>query len=145
MASQFESLLHPFVIMFTLPLGVVGVILTLALTRSAISVMVLIGVLVLSGIVVKNAIMLVDYTNRLRAAGRPKLDALCEAGAVRLRPILMTTLTTVLGLLPMSLGIGQGSEVGAPLALTIMGGLSFATMLTLIVIPVVYATLDRTP
>jgi HAE1 family hydrophobic/amphiphilic exporter-1 len=145
MASQFESLLHPFVIMFTLPLGVVGVILTLALTRSAISVMVLIGVLVLSGIVVKNAIMLVDYTNRLRAQGRPKLDALCEAGAVRLRPILMTTLTTVLGLLPMSLGIGEGSEVGAPLALTIMGGLSFATLLTLIVIPVVYATLDRSP
>ena len=145
MASQFESLLHPFVIMFTLPLGVVGVILTLALTKSAISVMVLIGVLVLSGIVVKNAIMLVDYTNRLRAQGRPKLDALCEAGAVRLRPILMTTLTTVLGLLPMSLGIGEGSEVGAPLALTIMGGLSFATLLTLIVIPVVYATLDRSP
>ena len=145
MASQFESLLHPFVIMFTLPLGVVGVILTLALTGTAVSVMVLIGVLVLSGIVVKNAIMLVDYTNRLRAAGRSKLDALCEAGAVRLRPILMTTLTTVLGLLPMSLGIGEGSEVGAPLALTIMGGLSFATVLTLIVIPVVYATLDRTP
>jgi HAE1 family hydrophobic/amphiphilic exporter-1 len=145
MASQFESLLHPFVIMFTLPLGVVGVILTLALTGTAVSVMVLIGVLVLSGIVVKNAIMLVDYTNRLRAAGRPKLDALCEAGAVRLRPILMTTLTTVLGLLPMSLGIGEGSEVGAPLALTIMGGLSFATILTLVVIPVVYATLDRTP
>jgi HAE1 family hydrophobic/amphiphilic exporter-1 len=145
MASQFESLLHPFVIMFTLPLGVIGVILTLAITGTAISVMVLIGVLVLSGIVVKNAIMLVDYTNRLRAAGRPKLDALCEAGVVRLRPILMTTLTTVLGLLPMSLGIGEGSEVGAPLALTIMGGLSFATVLTLFVIPVVYATLDRKP
>ncbi|HEY2953764.1 MAG TPA: efflux RND transporter permease subunit [Candidatus Eisenbacteria bacterium] len=145
MASQFESLLHPFVIMFTLPLGVIGVVLTLVLTRSTVSVMVLIGVLVLSGIVVKNAIMLVDYTNRLRAAGRPKLDALCEAGSVRLRPILMTTLTTVLGLLPMALGIGEGSEVGAPLALTIMGGLSFATVLTLVVIPVVYATLDRTP
>jgi HAE1 family hydrophobic/amphiphilic exporter-1 len=144
MASQFESLLHPFVIMFTLPLGVIGVVLTLVLSHSAISVMVLIGLLVLSGIVVKNAIMLVDYTNRLRAKGRSKHDALCEAGSVRLRPILMTTLTTVLGLLPMSLGIGEGSEVGAPLAMTIMGGLSFATVLTLIVIPVVYATLDRT-
>jgi HAE1 family hydrophobic/amphiphilic exporter-1 len=145
MASQFESLLHPFVIMFTLPLAVVGVVLTLVLTRGAISVMVLIGVLVLSGIVVKNAIILVDYTNRLRAQGRSKRDALVEAGAIRLRPILMTTLTTVLGLLPMSLGIGEGSEVGAPLALTIMGGLSFATLLTLVVIPVVYATLDRKP
>ncbi len=145
MASQFESLLHPFVIMFTLPLAVIGVVITLLITRGAVSVMVLIGLLVLSGIVVKNAIILVDYTNRLRALGRPKRDALVEAGTVRLRPILMTTLTTVLGLLPMSLGIGEGSEVGAPLALTIMGGLSFATLLTLVVIPVVYATLDRRP
>ena len=143
MASQFESLLHPFVIMFTLPLGVIGVILTLVLTHTAISVMVLIGMLVLSGIVVKNAIMLVDYTNRLRATGRGKHEALIEAGVVRLRPIIMTTLTTVLGLLPMALAAGEGSEVGQPLALTIMGGLSFATVLTLIVIPVVYATLDR--
>jgi HAE1 family hydrophobic/amphiphilic exporter-1 len=145
MASQFESLLHPFVIMFTLPLAVIGVVLTLALTGTSISVMVLIGMLVLCGIVVKNAIMLVDYTNRLRARGVPRHDALIEAGVVRLRPILMTTLTTVLGLLPMAFAIGEGSEVGQPLALTIMGGLSFATVLTLIVIPVVYATLDRTP
>jgi len=145
MASQFESLLHPFVIMFTLPLAVIGVVLTLLLTRGAVSVMVLIGLLVLSGIVVKNAIILVDFTNRLRARGLTKHDALVEAGTVRLRPILMTTLTTVLGLLPMSLGIGEGSEVGAPLAMTIMGGLSFATLLTLVVIPVVYATLDRRP
>ena len=143
MASQFESLLHPFVIMFTLPLGVIGVVLTLVLTHTAISVMVLIGTLVLSGIVVKNAIMLVDYANRLRRVGRTKHEAVIEAGVVRLRPILMTTLTTVLGLLPMSLAIGEGSEVGAPLALTIMGGLTFCTILTLIVIPVVYSTLDR--
>ena len=145
MASQFESLLHPFVIMFTLPLAVIGVVLTLVISHTAISVMVLIGMLVLSGIVVKNAIVLVDYTNRLRARGLGKLEALKEAGAVRLRPILMTTLTTVLGLLPMSLGIGEGSEVGAPLALTLMGGLAFATVLTLVVIPVVYVTLDRRP
>lgn len=145
MASQFESLLHPFVIMFTLPLAVIGVVLTLVLTHTSVSVMVLIGMLVLCGIVVKNAIMLVDYTNRLRARGVEKRAALIEAGVVRLRPILMTTLTTVLGLLPLALAIGEGSEVGQPLALTIMGGLSFATVLTLIVIPVVYATLDRTP
>ncbi len=143
MASQFESLLHPFVIMFTLPLAVIGVVLTLVLTRTPVSVMVLIGMLVLSGIVVKNAIILVDYTNRLRAAGRAKRDALIEAGCVRLRPILMTTLCTVLGLLPLAAGLGQGGEVGQPLALTIMGGLAFATVLTLVVIPVVYATLDR--
>jgi HAE1 family hydrophobic/amphiphilic exporter-1 len=143
MASQFESLLHPFVIMFTLPLGVIGVVLTLVITRTPISVMVLIGMLVLAGIVVKNAIILVDYTNRLREAGRAKVDALVEAGSVRLRPILMTTLTTVLGLVPLSLGIGRGSEIGQPLAITIIGGLTFATALTLVVIPVVYATLDR--
>jgi HAE1 family hydrophobic/amphiphilic exporter-1 len=145
MASQFESLLHPFVIMFTLPLGVIGVILTLAVTRMPVSVMVLIGMLVLSGIVVKNAIILVDYTNRMRARGKSKTTALIEAGVVRLRPILMTTLTAVLGLVPMALAVGEGSEVGQPLAITIMGGLSFATVLTLIVIPVVYATLDRRP
>jgi HAE1 family hydrophobic/amphiphilic exporter-1 len=143
MASQFESLLHPFVIMFTLPLAVIGVVLTLVLTHTAVSVMVLIGMLVLSGIVVKNAIILVDYTNRLRDQGLSKHDALVEAGTIRLRPILMTTLCTVLGLLPLAIGIGQGAEVGAPLALTIMGGLAFATVLTLIVIPVVYATLDH--
>lgn len=143
MASQFESLLHPFVIMFTLPLAVIGVVLTLVLTHTPVSVMVLIGMLVLSGIVVKNAIILVDYTNRLRATGLAKRDALIEAGCVRLRPILMTTLCTVLGLLPLAVGMGQGGEVGQPLALTIMGGLAFATVLTLVVIPVVYATLDR--
>src|SRR5262249_34335759 len=95
MASQFESLLHPFVLMFSIPLAIVGVALSLGLTGTSISVMVLIGLVILAGIVVKNAIVLVDYANRLRRAGRPKIDALVEAGSVRMRPIIMTTATAV--------------------------------------------------
>jgi len=143
MASQFESLLHPFVIMFTMPMAVAGVVLTLLLTGTSVSVMVLIGLIVLAGIVTNNGIVLIDYANQLRARGVPKVEALIQAGQVRMRPILMTALVTVLGLLPMSLGIGEGAEMRAPLALTLMGGLTSATVLTLIVLPAVYATLDR--
>jgi HAE1 family hydrophobic/amphiphilic exporter-1 len=143
MASQFESLLHPFVLMFSIPLAVVGVALALGVTGTSISVMVLIGMVILAGIVVKNAIVLVDYANRLRKEGRSKIDALVEAGSVRMRPIIMTTLTTVLGLLPMAIGIGEGVEVRAPLAITLIGGLVVSTLLTLVVIPVVYITFDR--
>jgi len=107
--------------------------------------MVLIGLVVLAGIVVNNAIVLVDWANQLRARGMPKREALVEAGRVRLRPILMTMLTTVLGLIPMALGIGEGAELRSPLALTLIGGLSLATVLTLVVIPVVYVTFDRSP
>jgi HAE1 family hydrophobic/amphiphilic exporter-1 len=145
MASQFESLLHPFVIMFTVPMAIVGVVATLVVTGTAVSVMVLIGLVVLAGIVVNNGIVLIDYTNQLRARGRPKVEALIEAARVRLRPILMTALTTVLGLVPMSLGFGEGSELRSPLALTLIGGMVSATALTLIVLPVVYVTLDRKP
>src|SRR5262245_55503208 len=145
MASQFESLLHPFVIMFTLPMAVGGVVLTLLVTHTSINVMVLIGMVVLAGIVVNNGIVLVDYTRRLRRQGLPKEQALVEAGVVRMRPILMTALTTVLGLLPMAMGFGPGAEMRAPLALTLIGGLTSATVLTLVVLPVVYATLDRKP
>ena len=143
LASQFESLLHPFVVMFSLPLALIGVVVALLVTFSSLSVMVLIGLVVLAGIVVNNAIVLVDYARQLRKQGMEKLDALVEAGSVRLRPILMTTLTTVLGLLPMAIGLGEGAELRTPLAITLMGGLIFATALTLIVIPVVYATVDR--
>jgi HAE1 family hydrophobic/amphiphilic exporter-1 len=143
MASQFESLLHPFVIMFSMPLALIGVVFSLVVTLSPLSVMVLIGLVVLAGIVVNNAIVLVDYANQLRHEGMAKIEALIEAGAVRLRPILMTTLTTVLGLLPMAIGLGEGAELRAPLAITLMGGLIVSTALTLVVIPVVYATLDR--
>jgi HAE1 family hydrophobic/amphiphilic exporter-1 len=143
MASQFESLLHPFVVMFAIPLGIVGVVAALFLTGTSISVMVLIGLVILAGIVGNNAIVLVDCANQLRKEGAKKLDALVSAGRIRLRPILMTMLTTVLGTLPMAFAIGEGAEVRAPLAITLIGGLALSTILTLIVIPVVYATFDR--
>ncbi len=143
MASQFESLLHPFVILFSIPFSVVGVLLALWLTDTAVSVVVLIGTILLAGIVVNNAIVLIDYTNQLRAEGMAKLDALRRAGRVRLRPILMTTGTTVLGLLPMAIGLGEGSELRAPMAITVVGGLLTSTLLTLLIIPVVYSVLDR--
>jgi HAE1 family hydrophobic/amphiphilic exporter-1 len=145
MASQFESLLHPFIIMFTLPMAVIGVVATLAVTGTPVSVMVLIGFIILAGIVVSNGIVLVAYTNQLRHLGRGKLEALIEAGQVRMRPILLTALATILGLVPMALGFGEGAEIRAPLALTLIGGLSCATVLTLVVLPVMYAVLDRTP
>jgi hydrophobic/amphiphilic exporter-1 (mainly G- bacteria), HAE1 family len=143
MASQFESLVHPFIILFTVPLALVGVVFALGLTGTTVSVVVLLGVIVLAGIVVNNAIVLVDYANQLRDQGMPKREALVEAGRVRLRPIVMTTLTTVLGLLPMSFGWGEGAEVRAPMAITVMGGLIFSTLLTLVLIPVMYELLDR--
>jgi HAE1 family hydrophobic/amphiphilic exporter-1 len=143
MASQFESLLHPFVILFSVPFSLIGVIVTLVLFRVTLSVVVLIGMILLAGIVVNNAIVLIDYTNQLRAKGLEKVAALRQAGQVRLRPILMTTATTVLGLLPMAISHGEGSELRVPLALTVMGGLIVSTLLTLVVIPVVYTILDR--
>lgn len=143
MAAKFESLIHPFIIMFTVPLGIAGVIFGLWVTQTTVSVMVFIGVIILVGIVVNNAIVLVEYTNQLREQGFSKRDALLQAGQIRLRPILMTTLTTVLGLLPMSLGFGEGAEIRAPMAVTVMSGLTFSTLLTLLVIPVVYEAVDR--
>jgi HAE1 family hydrophobic/amphiphilic exporter-1 len=143
MASQFESLLHPFVIMFTIPLALIGAVFALAITGSTISVVVFIGLILLAGIVVNNAIVLIDFINQLRQHGMEKFEAIAEAGRSRLRPILMTTLTTVLGLLPLALGFGEGAEVRAPMAITVIGGLTVSTMLTLVVIPVMYAVMDR--
>jgi HAE1 family hydrophobic/amphiphilic exporter-1 len=143
MAAQFESLLQPLVIMFSIPLGAVGVVGALLLTGHRVSVIVLIGVVMLAGIVVKNAIVLVDHVNARRRAGMGKREALVEAGRVRLRPILMTTLTTILGLVPMALGLGEGAEIRAPMAVTVIGGLTLSTLLTLIVIPTVYFVVDR--
>ncbi len=142
MASQFESLLHPFVILFAVPFSIIGAIGILYLTRTPVSIVVLIGGILLAGIVVNNAIILIDYTNRLRRAGKARVDALREACLVRLRPILMTTSTTVLGLLPMALGLGEGAELRTPMALTVVGGLLTSTLLTLIVIPALYLLLD---
>jgi HAE1 family hydrophobic/amphiphilic exporter-1 len=144
MASQFESLLHPFVILFSVPFAVVGLLATLSLFGVTISIVVLIGTILLAGIVVNNAIILVDYTNQLRRVrGLPKLEALQRACGVRLRPILMTTATTVLGLLPMAIGLGAGSELRSPMALTVIGGLITSTALTLLILPAVYTLLDR--
>ena len=144
MASQFESLLHPLVIMSTIPLGMVGSAVALMLTESTVSVVVLIGLIMLAGIVVNNAIVLIDYVNQLRRNdGLAKMEALLQAGTLRFRPILMTTSTTVLALLPMALGLGEGAEIRAPMAITVIGGLLVSTILTLVLIPVVYSILDR--
>ncbi len=139
MASQFESFLHPFVIIFTLPLGAIGVILALAVTGNTLNVVALIGAVMLAGIVVNNAIVLIDAVNQRRVAGMALRAALIDAGSNRLRPILMTSATTIVALLPMALGLGQGAELRAPLAITVIGGLTVATGLTLVVIPVVYS------
>jgi HAE1 family hydrophobic/amphiphilic exporter-1 len=143
MASQFESLLHPFVILFSVPFALIGLLGTLYLFGVTISIVVLIGTILLAGIVVNNAIILVDYTNRLRRSGLDKVEALKQAGRVRLRPILMTTATTVLGLLPMALGLGAGSELRRPMALAVVGGLITSTALTLLIIPALYSLMDR--
>jgi len=138
MASQFESLIHPFVIMFTIPLALIGVFLVLFVLGIPFSIMVFLGLIMLAGIVVNNAIVLVDYINQLRDRGLAKTEAIIEAGKIRLRPILMTTTTTVLGLLPMALGLGEGAEIRTPMAVTVIAGLTSSTILTLIVIPTVY-------
>ena len=142
MASQFESLLHPFLILFSIPLALVGAVLALYLTNSTISVVVFIGLIMLVGIVVSNAIVLIDRVNQRRAEGAGVEEALVSAGLTRLRPIVMTTLTTLIGFLPMALGLGDGAEVRRPLAITVIGGLTFSTLLTLVVIPVLYELVE---
>lgn len=143
MASQFESLLHPLVILFSIPLGLIGVVYVLSGLGIPLSVVVFIGVILLGGIMVNNAIVLIDYVNTLRRRGMARTEALLLAGKIRLRPILMTTGTTVLGLLPMALGLGEGAEIRMPMAVVVIAGLTCSTVLTLVVIPVVYSLLDR--
>lgn len=139
MAATFESFLHPFIVLFTIPLALIGVVGGLLLTGTTVTVIVLIGAVMLIGIVVNNAIVLIDTVNRLRREdGLPREQALVLAGHLRLRPILMTTLTTVLGLVPMALAWGEGAELRAPLAITVASGLTLSTALTLVVIPAVY-------
>ncbi|MBK6924734.1 efflux RND transporter permease subunit [Thermomonas sp.] len=145
MASQFESLLHPFVILFTIPLALVGAVAALLLTRSPASVVVFIGLILLVGLVVKNAIILIDKVNQLREAGVAKRAALVEGARSRLRPIIMTTMTALFGFMPLALAFGEGSEVRSPMAITVIGGLLVSTLLTLVVIPIVYDLLDRKP
>jgi len=142
MAIQYESLVYPFIVMFTMPLALIGAIGFLLLAGQALGVTALIGLVVLAGVVVNNGIVMVDFINQLKAAGMPTTKAVTEASRARVRPILMTALTTILGLLPAAIGLGSGAEMQRPLAITVMGGLTVATFLTLFVIPLVYELID---
>jgi HAE1 family hydrophobic/amphiphilic exporter-1 len=142
MAAQFENLLDPFVVMFSIPMASIGVLLTLWLTGTTFNIQSYIGMVMLAGIVVNNAIVLVDYTNLMRRRdGLPLIEAVIESGRRRLRPILMTTSTTVLGLIPLAIGLGEGSEMQTPMARVVVGGLVTSTLITLFLVPVVYTTL----
>ncbi len=143
MAAQFESLRHPLVIMFTVPLSFIGVIFGLLLFQKTLSVPAFMGVIILAGVVVNNGIVMIDYINRLRKKGMNSFDAVVEGASVRLRPILITSFTTVFGMLPMALSQTQGSELRSPMAIAVAAGLIFSTLLTLFVIPVVYSVFDR--
>src|SRR5439155_18944207 len=143
MAAQFKSLLDPFIIMFSIPLGLAGVFLILLLTETTISTTSMMGVIMMLGIVVSNGVLLVDYTNVLRRRGKPLREAVVLASRTRLRPILMTSLATVLGLMPMALGLGVGGETNAPLARAVVGGLTVSTALTLFLIPTLYLILEE--
>jgi multidrug efflux pump subunit AcrB len=142
LASQFKSLIDPFVIMFSVPLGLIGVLWALFLTQTNLSVTSFMGVIMMAGIVVSNGILLVDYTNRLRGRGMSLEEAVTLGGRTRLRPILMTTLCTILGLIPMAIGLGEGSESNAPMAIAVIGGLSVSTLLTLVFIPTLYTIFE---
>lgn len=142
MAAQFESLLYPFIIMFTIPLAFGGGFLGLFITGKPFSATAFIGIIMLAGIIVNNGIVLIDYINILKKEDHTTMEAIKLAGPVRLRPILMTTLTTVLGLIPLALGIGEGSELQAPMAIVVIGGLSLGTVLTLVFVPVLYSIFE---
>jgi HAE1 family hydrophobic/amphiphilic exporter-1 len=143
MAAQFESLIQPLVIMLTIPLAFLGTVVTLWFLDISMSVVVFLGMIMLAGIVVNNAIVLVDYINTLRHRGMERAEAIVTAGSVRLRPILMTTATTALGLTPMALGLGDGAEIRTPMAIAVISGLLASTLLTLLLIPSVYSMIDR--
>ena len=143
MAAQFESFKHPFVIMFTVPLMIIGVAIAMFMTNTLIGVTSVIGILVLVGIVVNNGIVLVDYINQQKSKGMGTYDAILLATQDRLRPILMTALTTILGLLPLALGFGEGTEMNQPMGIAVIGGLVTSTLLTLYIVPTVYSLMDK--
>ncbi|MGE5429473.1 MAG: efflux RND transporter permease subunit [Syntrophomonadaceae bacterium] len=142
LAMQFESFVYPFSIMLSLPMAIVGAIMALIIFNSALSVMSMIGIIMLMGLVTKNAILLIDFTNTLRERGLSRTEALLQAGPTRLRPILMTTLAMIFGMVPVALGLGEGSEFRSPMGQAVIGGLVTSTMLTLLVVPVVYTIID---
>lgn len=143
MAAQFESFKYPFVIMFTVPLMIIGVAIAMFATNTLIGVTSVIGILVLVGIVVNNGIVLVDYINQQKANGMSAYESILLATQDRLRPILMTALTTILGLLPLALGIGEGTEMNQPMGIAVIGGLVTSTLLTLYIVPIVYSLVDK--
>ena len=142
MASQFESLIHPFTILLTIPLAMVGAVVTFFIIGHPFNIMAYIGMIMLAGIAVNDSIILVDKINQLRNDGMPKRKAIVEAGMQRIRPIIMTSLTTILALLPLTFGFGESAELRSPMAWAVVGGLVSATLLTLVVIPCVYDVLD---
>jgi hydrophobic/amphiphilic exporter-1 (mainly G- bacteria), HAE1 family len=143
MASQFESFSKPFAIMFSIPFAFTGVILALLLTGTKLSIVALLGAVLLIGIVVKNGIVLIDFINLLRDRGYALNDAIASGGRSRLRPVLMTACATFLGMVPMALSVGDGSETWTPMGITVIGGLIFSTIITMIIVPVMYALLSR--
>ena len=143
MVAQFQSLLSPFIVMFTIPLAFTGGLLALLITGKELSVISMLGFLVLSGVVVNNGIVFVDYVNQLRIGGMSKNEALVQAGRTRIRPILMTALTTILAMSTMAMGVGMGSEMTQALAIVTIGGLTYATLLTLFVVPSLYDIFHR--
>lgn len=143
MAGLFNSAVHPLTIMLSVPMAIAGALLLLVITRSALSIVSGIGMILLLGIVVRNAILLIDHTLTLRAEGLPRREAVLESGVRRLRPILMTTLTTIFGMLPVAMKLGKGAEIRAPMAIAVIGGLTLSTLLTLVIIPVTYTIFDE--
>lgn len=138
MVAQFQSFRSPFIVMFTVPLAFTGGMIALLITGNTLSVVAMIGFIMLQGVVVNNAIVLIDYLNKLREGGMEKREAIVEAACARIRPVLMTALTTILGLLPLAAGFGNGAEMVQPVAIVCIGGMLYATLMTLIVIPVIY-------
>ena len=138
MVAQFQSLLLPFIIMFTIPLAFTGGFLSLFLADQEVSVIAMLGFIMLAGVIVNNGIVLIEYITQARQEGKLKKEAIVEAGITRLRPILMTALTTILAMIPASLGLGEGASMMQPMSITMVGGLVYGTILTLIVIPCVY-------
>ena len=143
MVAQFQSLLSPFIVLFTIPLAFTGGFLALIITGFELNMISILGFLMLAGIVVNNGIVFVDYVNQLRLGGMKKKEALIEAGKARIRPILMTALTTILGLSTLAMGIGMGADMIQPMAIVTIGGLTYATVLTLFIVPIMYDILHR--
>jgi len=143
MVALYDYYIYPFVVLFSIPVAMVGALLALALTMQSLNIFSILGIIMLVGLVAKNAILLVDYTNQLKAKGMATRDALIESGRTRLRPILMTTIAMVIGMLPLALASGAGAEWKNGMALALIGGLTSSMLLTLVVVPVMYVIIDK--